>query len=194
MVIFLVLVAVGYSLYAPTHWYFNRYLAGPILLATAYLLVEVAAPAARTGRRRAAIALVAVAIIACQLAQWRFFARLRWSDAPAGGFLATWHALGSRVDPQARIGAFQAGIYGWFSGRDIVNLDGKVNQDAAAALRDKRLHEYIRRQGIRYVLDGQRMLHALCARHAPPDAATFRSIAQDPSGSGVQLFEVIRGD
>ena len=194
VVVFLLLVAVGYSVYAPTHWYFNRYLAGPILLATAYLLVDVAAPVVRAERRRAAVALVAVAIVACQLAQWRFFTRLRWSDTPPGGFLATWQTLGSRLDPEARIGAFQAGIYGWFSGRDIVNLDGKVNQDAAGALREEQLHEYVRRQGIRYVLDGQRMLHALCARHAPPGTVAFRSIARDPSGSGVQLFEVVRGD
>jgi hypothetical protein len=164
------------------------------LLTTAYLLIDVAAPAARAGRRRPVVALIAVAIVACQLAQWRFFGRLRWSASPPGGFLATWNALGAGVDPQARIGAFQAGVYGWFSGRDIVNLDGKVNQDAVAALRDKRLHEYVRRQGIRYILDGQRMLHALCARHAPPGTVSFRSLAQDPSGSGVQLFEVILGD
>lgn len=193
LVVFLLLVTVGYGLYAPAHWYFNRYLAGPILLATAYLLAEAAPFVLRAGRHRGVVAVVAVAIVACQLAQGRFFGRLRWSETPPGGFLGAWNALGSRVDAQARIGAFQAGIYGWFSGRDIVNLDGKVNQDAAAALHGKRLHEYVRRQGIRYVIEWPRMLDALCARHAPRGAVSFRSIAKDP-GSGIQLFEVIPGD
>jgi hypothetical protein len=191
---FIPLIALGYSLYSPTHWYFNRYLAGPILLTTAYLLVDVAAPIVRAGRHRRAVAIIALVLAAGQLAQCRFFTRLRWSEAPTGGFLATWHALGAGLDPHERVGAFQAGIYGWFSGRDIINLDGKVNQDAAAALRDKGLHQYIREREIRYVVDGQRMLNALCTRHAPPGTVSFRSIARDPSGNGVHVFEVTHGD
>ena len=155
VVVFLLLVAVGYSVYAPTHWYFNRYLAGPILLTTAYLLVDsprpsyarsAAAPQSRWLRWRSP---------GTQLAQWRFFTRLRWSDTPPGGFLATWQTLGSRLAPEARVGAFQAGIYGWFSGATSSTWTARSTRTPPAQCATERLHEYVRRQGIRYVLDGQ---------------------------------------
>jgi hypothetical protein len=190
ILIYLPLVWIGYSCYSPTHWYFNRYLAGPIALAMVFLLAETAPFAGGPLRTRTALAVVALAIVGCQLAQWRFFTRLRWSEAPAVSALASWRALAARVPADARIGAFQAGLFGWFGGgRDVINLDGKVNQDAFNALRERRLHDYIRAQGVRYIIDGKWILHALCARHVPPGGPSFRSIAQ--GDDGVQLFEVV---
>ena len=131
-----------------------------------------------------------LAIGTCQLAEWRFAQALRWSDTPPGGFLAAWLALGPKVAPEERVAAFQAGTYGYFSGRDVINLDGKVNQDAFVAMKNRRLHDYIAEQRIRYIIDGERMLWALSERHAPPGALRIRRVAADPSGSGVQLFQV----
>jgi len=189
VVLYLLFTAVGYTFYAPVHWYFNRYLVPAILLTTVWALVEL--PRFLSGRRARAIVLgLGIAITACQLAEARFFARLRWTDTPPSGFLASWYALGAGVDPQARIGAFQAGIYGYFSGRDIINLDGKVNQDAFAAVRDHRLHAYARAQGVRYVLDVEWMLQTFWLRHAPPGSVSYRRVG-GTGGSRVQLFEII---
>jgi hypothetical protein len=140
------------------------------------------------GRRL--VGALAIAIIGCQLIEARFFTRLRWSDAPRSGFLASWYTLGSHVDPNARIGAFQAGIYGYFSGRDVLNLDGKVNQDAFAAIRDHRLHDYVRAQGVRYLLDVEWMLQTFWLRHAPPGSVSYRAVG-DTAGNRVRLFEVV---
>ena len=184
--IYLVGICLGYTFYSPTHWYFNRYLAGPILLTTVYVLIEVGN---RLSRRLAlTVGTAAFVIVACQLAEWRFVRTLRWSDAPPAGFLATWQAFAPRIAPDERVAAFQAGTYGYFAGRDVINLDGKVNQDAFTALKDQRLHEYISAQHIRYIIDGKRMLAALSERYAPPGSLPIRSIAVDPSG--VHLFRV----
>jgi hypothetical protein len=189
LAVYLLLTAVGYVFYAPVHWYFNRYLAPAILLTCAWLLVEVGRFRAGPRARAVAVAL-GLAVVACQLAEGRFFARLRWTDTPPSGFLASWTTLGAGVDPRARIGAFQAGIYGYFSGRDIINLDGKVNQDAYAAVRDRRLHEYVRAQGIRYILDVEWMLQTFWLRYAPPGSVSYRSVG-GAGGSRVQLFEIV---
>jgi hypothetical protein len=189
LAIYLVLFAIGYTWYSPTHWYFNRYLTAPILLTTVVLLAE-AAPwiFGAGGRRRTATAAIAIAIVACQLAQWRFFARLRWSETPPAGFLAAWNALSPHVGPDQRVGAFQAGIYGYFSGRDIVNLDGKVNQDAAAALRDGHLDQYIRAQKLRYVIEVESVFRALHRRDGPASGLAFRPVA---AIGGTRLYEVV---
>jgi hypothetical protein len=188
--IYLALVWAGYTFYSPAHWYFNRYLVGPVLLVTVYLLVQAGAFFSRHERRIAGL-VAALAILACQLAQWQAFGKLRWSPVPDTGFLASWRGMGAHVDPDARLGAFQAGIYGYFGQRDVVNLDGKVNQDALAALRGKRLHEYVQAQGVRYILDRDWIVDALCARHAPPDAFEYRVASVGKRSGGVQLFEVL---
>lgn len=187
---YLLLVGLGYSFYSPAHWYFNRYLVGAIVLTTVWLLVDVAAVCAGLRRGRTALAAVATVIVICQATEWRFVAGIRWSHAPPAGLLASWEALGRRVDRTERLGAFQAGIYGYFSGRDVINLDGKVNQDAFAALRDKRLHEYIQQQGVRYVLDYDWVLEALCARYAEGSGMSFRPVAD--TGGVTHLYEVVR--
>jgi hypothetical protein len=51
------------------------------------------------------------------------------------------------------IGVFQSGTIGYLSGRRVVNLDGKVNGDALAALRSDTLEEYLRDQRIDLLMD-----------------------------------------
>jgi hypothetical protein len=53
----------------------------------------------------------------------------------------------------ARIGVFNSGAIGYFSDRHILNLDGKVNPAAFAALRAGRLPEYVEAQRLDYVID-----------------------------------------
>ena len=57
------------------------------------------------------------------------------------------------LDPHQRIGAFNAGILGYFSGRPVVNLDGVVNPEALEAMRNKRLYGYLEQRDIRYLVD-----------------------------------------
>jgi hypothetical protein len=189
--LYLLLFAAGYTFYSPAHWYFNRYLVGPIALFMIWGLAAAARFFSASERRPAGL-VTALALVACQLLQWQFFTNLRWSEVPASGFLASWRGIGAKVDPQARLGAFQAGIYGYFGQREVVNLDGKVNQDAFAALRSKRLHEYIRTQQVRYILDRDWILDSLCTRHAPPGSFSARPVSIGTKTGGVQLFEVLK--
>ncbi|MEM4247140.1 MAG: hypothetical protein QXF14_02350, partial [Candidatus Woesearchaeota archaeon] len=59
----------------------------------------------------------------------------------------------NNTSPDTIIGAFNAGVYGYFSGRKIVNLDGVINDNAYYALKDKRLYSYINEQNISYIID-----------------------------------------
>jgi len=53
----------------------------------------------------------------------------------------------------SKTGSFNAGIYGFFSGKDIINLDGVVNDDALSALRSVKLDDYILKENIDYIMD-----------------------------------------
>jgi hypothetical protein len=60
--------------------------------------------------------------------------------------------VAERLPPNESVGAFQSGVVGYFN-RNVVNLDGKINQDALAALRQGTLADFIDAQNIRYLAD-----------------------------------------
>jgi hypothetical protein len=58
----------------------------------------------------------------------------------------------SQLPPATWVGAFQSGTLGFFHDRTI-NLDGKVNAEALAAIRRHRLGAYVAESPIAYVVD-----------------------------------------
>lgn len=59
----------------------------------------------------------------------------------------------AHTDSSDTIGVFQSGAIGYLSGRRVINLDGKVNREAFAALREGRLPAYVQSAGIDVVMD-----------------------------------------
>jgi hypothetical protein len=57
------------------------------------------------------------------------------------------------LPPNARIGAFNAGINSYWSERQVVNLDGVNNHGIFDALKQKQLWNYIETQNIQYICD-----------------------------------------
>jgi hypothetical protein len=61
--------------------------------------------------------------------------------------------LALSTSPRTRLAAFNSGMLGFYSERDTVNLDGVVNRDALDAMRRHDLADYVRSQGIAYLID-----------------------------------------
>jgi hypothetical protein len=51
------------------------------------------------------------------------------------------------------IGAFNSGIYSYFSDRNVINLDGLMNWKAVEAIKNKTLINYIKSEKIKYIID-----------------------------------------
>ncbi len=64
----------------------------------------------------------------------------------------------ANVQPHERVGAFNSGIYGYFSGRTIVNLDGVMNDSVLPALEKRQLIRYLYDERITYVIDMEKTL------------------------------------
>lgn len=58
-----------------------------------------------------------------------------------------------RLPPEARVGAWNAGLLRFIADRPIVNLDGVVNDALHRYARERRLLDYLRAAGIEYVAD-----------------------------------------
>jgi hypothetical protein len=74
------------------------------------------------------------------------------------GFYDAARWIATHTEVSEKIGVFQSGAIGYLSGREVVNLDGKVNREAFAALRDHRLMEYVQASGIDIVMDSEKVL------------------------------------
>ena len=68
-----------------------------------------------------------------------------------------------------RVGAFNTGIYDYFTKVDVLNLDGVVNPGAVAAIRKRDLASYLRRMNVRYLIE-----------HEKGTAANFYLLYLDP--------------
>ena len=55
------------------------------------------------------------------------------------------------------LGAWNAGIYGAFSGHRVINLDGVVNANIYDAIEEKRFFQYLLDSGIDHVIDHEQM-------------------------------------
>ena len=72
--------------------------------------------------------------------------------------------LEKNVSQEDKIGSFNAGIYAYYSGRTIINLDGVVNNNAFEAIKDSNLISYIHQSGIKYLIDYD---HAVQSEYGP---------------------------
>jgi hypothetical protein len=192
----------GYTVLSPSHWYFPRYLAPMILLGTlaalGWTLRTVASSRSERARRgwSRGLRLAITCLCAWQLWQLSSFAvrSLFTGPPPERGFLVSWEALSPQLPEGARLGSFQAGIYSWFSGRDVVNLDGKVNTAAARALAAGRCPEYVVASRVEYVIDQPWMVRGLCTRHARPAAEPLLvAVARESRRGGAVLYRVQSG-
>lgn len=82
-----------------------------------------------------------------------------------------WYAasqVAKLTDEDARIGAWNAGIYGYFSGRQVINLDGLINNEIHKAVEEGSLNwPYWEKRNITHLLDYERWLqgHSPVYRH-----------------------------
>jgi hypothetical protein len=156
LAIFVLLILAAYIgvIFGP--WHFQRYLFPvALLLALASgLLADVAIHEFRGApARRWLVPGLAALIVAGSLGH-PDFGRLFSPRAPAPwGFMRIGLWARERFAAGTRIGGPQSGALGYFADRCVVvNLDGVVNRQCYDALRERRLMDYIRASGIRFLL------------------------------------------
>jgi len=117
-----------------------------------------------------------------------------------------WQVLNKRVGDyiaelpgDGRVGSWNAGIVNYYSGRDVINLDGLVNDDIFPHARDNTLLTYIDEKNIRYIADFERMFEEDFRRRGgyddPEFAARLKLIKVTPAVGdlfgAMKVFEVL---
>ena len=71
--------------------------------------------------------------------------------------VATW--MKQNLPKSAIIGSWNSGIFGYFSERKVINLDGLINNDILIYLKSNSLYDYMEKQKINYIIDYDVMLY-----------------------------------
>ncbi|MCH7548001.1 MAG: glycosyltransferase family 39 protein [Candidatus Krumholzibacteriota bacterium] len=177
LLLFSVLLMIAYSTWIFGVFFYTRYYYPVIFVAAIYagmFIEDTFRWMARLSlyRRRIVAGVISLYIVA--------FAFMGWSRAfhsmPVYRFydVAEWVAANTAED--AVLGIFQGGAIGYLSGRRVINLDGKVNRYARAALRDGTIGEYVAGAGIDIVMDDHGVLELF---FGPWDEEENRRIEED---------------
>lgn len=98
---------------------------------------------------------------------------------------------------EGRVGAFNAGIYGWASRGKVVNLDGVANQSAFESFRRMDFLGYLSRARIAYIFDVDAPAHIrqLILDLSRPDAAShfeLEFVAEWPDRTTGEIHRLLR--
>lgn len=153
----LVLPVVYFAFFWAAHFY-ARYTA-PIAVITILLTAAAIAHTPNRIHRNVATGAFVLLALVNAWAAWNTHHRGGIGDghSVAAGYVA------KHLPKDARVGAFQSGVVGFYNA-NVINLDGKVNVDALAAMRDKRVDEYVDEEHIDYVIDWEGVIEGLMPR------------------------------
>lgn len=99
--------------------------------------------------------------------------------------------------PGEKVGAWNAGVLGYYSDTVLFNLDGVINDDALKANQAQQIDKYILDSGIRFIVDEPSQIEDNLARFGRPGAAAdilgpVVHRATDGEGRQIIVREVLR--
>lgn len=148
-------LVLAYVAWINAGWYYPRYffpLLLPLLLAAGGLLDACAGRLAAAPGRRALAAALLLFVVAGNVAQPPFTRTYLSRNDRTLGYANAGRWLRERFPAGTVIGGLQSGAPAYYADSlVVVNLDGVVNRDAHRALLDRRLLDYAREAGVRYV-------------------------------------------
>jgi len=159
LLMFSFLLITAYSTYVFGVFFFTRYFYPVFFVATifaAFVIQDVVDMARRRQMFVRAAAIFVFGLYAVGLVYMGLNSGFR--SAPVYHFYDVARWVEQNTSENETIGVFQGGAIGYFSGRHVVNLDGKVNGAALAALKRGDMGSYIDEVGIDVVMDHQSVL------------------------------------
>jgi len=185
-------LGVAYALLFPAPWHLNRYFLPlhALWIAWAALffdraIIGEAGPAAESHRPSSRVVLWWGAYATGLLAGlFPYVVDATGGQTPARQLeVARW--IRERVPPGVRVGVVQSGVVGYYAGRPVVNLDGKVNPLAMRALREGRMWDYLGRERIDLFGDWQDLVERCVFGRAGSLEARERVLRLPPALDGV---------
>lgn len=103
--------------------------------------------------RQIMLAGLSILVAGCFVIGWHKELDYRMSNQLAIYEAAQW--IDRELPESSVVGAFNAGVLGYFLDIPVVNLDGLVNNSALEAMKQRALWDYVYEQGITHIADGE---------------------------------------
>ncbi|MBR61982.1 MAG: hypothetical protein CL904_04905 [Dehalococcoidia bacterium] len=163
--IFSLIIFLFYTFYLPAHWYFERYFLAIYIIYALYIglsyrffwLQLAQSLGKKFNRRIMLLTTIPLLLFAVYIPAWL-------PGHQEDGFYRAGIWINENLPQDAIVGSYLAGTVGYFSERKLVDLDGKVNRNAAEALIEANIGNYIRENGINFVSDWPSYIKALESR------------------------------
>jgi hypothetical protein len=183
---FAVLLVAAYCLYVFGMFFFTRYYYPiyfiAVIFAACFISDVVAWVSRKSAVYRSAAAVVSV-LYMVGVMYMGYTAGFRSQPVYHFYDVAKW--IENNTEEDETIGVFQGGVIGYLSHRRVINLDGKVNKHALAALKNKTMREYVREAGIDVVMDHEVVLNLFLG---PRDKSTpGSSVLKDKFFTGSKI-------
>ena len=140
---------VVYPIFFWVVWFYPRYFA-PVLVVWIPVLALFLAGQSLTRRFPVALALLLLAIFCVEDFRSLHTGRIASNHIISAGYVRKFY-------PTARVGAFQSGAFGFFD-PNVVNLDGKMNDDVLRADKTDELDTYLDRSGVDVLIDWEPLM------------------------------------
>jgi hypothetical protein len=140
-----------FLVHAGIRWYMREWYLVATFPVLALLLGMVVDSLVGSRARLLAPALVGVVLIATAVKAEHTYTHAWYGLQPDMLEASRW--IDAETPPDARVGAFNSGIVGYFSHRTTVNLDGVMNPDAFDAIKRRRVAAYVDEREIDYIAD-----------------------------------------
>jgi hypothetical protein len=147
---------VAYSLFIGGFWFHFRYTTSISLLFSALVIGMFYTHISQTHITRLYVILVSSGLIVLHILFnpiFQFQGRGLSLTSRGDNFYASTVWLNENVPSSSIVGAFQSGIVSYYGDFSVLNLDGKVNEAAYTALRDKTMWQYLCQSHVDYVVD-----------------------------------------
>lgn len=142
-------LVVVYPIFFWVVWFYPRYFA-PLVVVWIPVLAVFLAVQPLTRRIPVTIALCLLALFCVEDFWSLHLGRIASNHIISAGYVRQFY-------PTARVGAFQSGAFGFFD-PNVVNLDGKMNDDALRADKVHELDTYLDRSGVDVLIDWEPLM------------------------------------
>jgi hypothetical protein len=180
-------------------WYTSNLIVPCALL----LAIDAAVIGKLLQRYRRVMGLLVTLLVGVILARNLVLFQFPGPDRPLWPYQQAMHEAGVYLrdhPPDGRVGAWNAGIIGYYQGGSVINLDGLVNDGVHAFVARNALSEYLTVQRVRYIADFESMLsvRAYRARGGYDDQQFLKRlqpikmfIRRNGFWSGMAIFEFV---
>jgi hypothetical protein len=181
--LYVISLFLAYVLYFFAPYYFPRYLFPATLVFLFCLVVMIGLWLETATKRihRVAMSVSVVAALIIMLVMGGFGRFFLSKGTNCCGYMNIGLWAGANLEPGSKVGSCQSGALGYFAENlKVINLDGVVNRPCYEALRNKRATEYIKEQGIEYVLGWVVNFDFLKSRSTDYEQSDFALVGKIP--------------